>query len=536
MPTKLALSGKASKKFFDRHGHLRHIHELRYWGPASVLQEKYELNPIDAAVIESFLLPMMHLDPTKRATAYDAAKHPWLAVTEDGSFIDFRAQPDVTAALLDDIANSPSYPPPFPAASRRNDSYSDGHEDEEDALATMDDSGLIDEGEVYTNDAEEGRQNAAGGVQRLQHIIAELRALPPNEAQEYLAELGLQDVLDTENMEQLISALAQTQMGSPPRDIGLPSSGSHGSPSEQHFRSDAGLQLQDASQLRAFLQALQSMSPEEAEAYLKTSGLEALLDPEYVEQLLQTLEQDDPDASQDFDDSRDVDTDEYLRRGAAVDAGDASPEAFMHQYAKYQAKAREFGNPTHPRVGAGIVDDLDHHGVDTEMKTGSLIQRMRAGVQSRLGHYSDDSGHHDTSGDDNGHGPAIRSRQLGSAGWAKGHHSTDAADYILRTRNAAKNATYERIDLENLDAGDQSFDTSAEDAGVRVAPVSSDLDTSQPSMSTSGPSDDAETGYGVVSDQDEAGQASAEAGGDAAAGGAGVLGSMLNKFGGWFST
>lgn len=42
MPHRLALAGKYSRDYFDRSGgSLRHIRDLRFWGPGDVLKEKY---------------------------------------------------------------------------------------------------------------------------------------------------------------------------------------------------------------------------------------------------------------------------------------------------------------------------------------------------------------------------------------------------------------------------------------------------------------------------------------------------------------
>lgn len=78
-PKSLAFSGKYSAEIFNRKGEPRHIHKLRYWPLISVLQEKYLL-PLDRAnQLSSFLLPMLRLNPTERASAREALEHPWLA-------------------------------------------------------------------------------------------------------------------------------------------------------------------------------------------------------------------------------------------------------------------------------------------------------------------------------------------------------------------------------------------------------------------------------------------------------------------------
>ena len=44
-------------------GELKHIKDLRFWGPADVLKSKYSMDPDTAAMIESFLLPCLALNP-----------------------------------------------------------------------------------------------------------------------------------------------------------------------------------------------------------------------------------------------------------------------------------------------------------------------------------------------------------------------------------------------------------------------------------------------------------------------------------------
>ncbi|KAG8763084.1 serine/threonine protein kinase, CMGC group [Ceratobasidium sp. 423] len=59
-------------------GELRHIHKLRFWPVESVLHDKYLLSRADSDMIASFLTPMMHLHPEKRARSIDMVNHPWL--------------------------------------------------------------------------------------------------------------------------------------------------------------------------------------------------------------------------------------------------------------------------------------------------------------------------------------------------------------------------------------------------------------------------------------------------------------------------
>ncbi|CAG8672193.1 17108_t:CDS:2, partial [Gigaspora margarita] len=77
-PKHLALSGKYSSDIFNRKGELRHIHKLRHWKLADVLQEKYLLPRTEAESMADFLLPMLDLNPDKRATARQSLNNRWL--------------------------------------------------------------------------------------------------------------------------------------------------------------------------------------------------------------------------------------------------------------------------------------------------------------------------------------------------------------------------------------------------------------------------------------------------------------------------
>lgn len=79
MPKSVAFAGKYSADFFNRRGELRHIHKLRYWPLQSVLHDKYLLPQQDAITIASFLNPMLHLHPDRRAKAGDMVNNDWLA-------------------------------------------------------------------------------------------------------------------------------------------------------------------------------------------------------------------------------------------------------------------------------------------------------------------------------------------------------------------------------------------------------------------------------------------------------------------------
>uniref|UniRef100_A0A670JKD5 non-specific serine/threonine protein kinase n=1 Tax=Podarcis muralis TaxID=64176 RepID=A0A670JKD5_PODMU len=78
IPRKLIVAGKYSKEFFTKKGDLKHITKLKPWGLFEVLVEKYEWSQDEAAAFTDFLLPMLELNPEKRATAAQCLRHPWL--------------------------------------------------------------------------------------------------------------------------------------------------------------------------------------------------------------------------------------------------------------------------------------------------------------------------------------------------------------------------------------------------------------------------------------------------------------------------
>eukprot|EP01029_Cantina_marsupialis_P012112 TRINITY_DN2674_c0_g1_i1.p1 TRINITY_DN2674_c0_g1~~TRINITY_DN2674_c0_g1_i1.p1 ORF type:complete len:849 (-),score=235.13 TRINITY_DN2674_c0_g1_i1:252-2798(-) len=78
IPRHFALSGHQSRRFFNRNGELKHIHQLNFWRISDVLHEKYSMDRTSADAVESFLKPMLEFDPLKRASAADCLKHSWL--------------------------------------------------------------------------------------------------------------------------------------------------------------------------------------------------------------------------------------------------------------------------------------------------------------------------------------------------------------------------------------------------------------------------------------------------------------------------
>lgn len=78
IPRRIAMSGRNSKLYFNKHSELRHIEGLKPWCLEDVLTEKYEWSRKDAEEFADFLKPMLDFDPDRRATAAQCLQHPWL--------------------------------------------------------------------------------------------------------------------------------------------------------------------------------------------------------------------------------------------------------------------------------------------------------------------------------------------------------------------------------------------------------------------------------------------------------------------------
>ncbi len=77
-PRRLIMDGKYSRTYFNRKGELRHINILKFWGLEDVFVDKYRFSRADAKGIAEFMLPMVEMDPNKRATSQEMLKHPWI--------------------------------------------------------------------------------------------------------------------------------------------------------------------------------------------------------------------------------------------------------------------------------------------------------------------------------------------------------------------------------------------------------------------------------------------------------------------------
>ncbi|GMS90130.1 hypothetical protein PENTCL1PPCAC_12305 [Pristionchus entomophagus] len=78
IPPAVYKKGAHWRDFFNKHGKLLHINQLKPWSMMEVLLQKYEWNFKDALQFTSFLTPMLEFDQDKRATAAQCLQHDWL--------------------------------------------------------------------------------------------------------------------------------------------------------------------------------------------------------------------------------------------------------------------------------------------------------------------------------------------------------------------------------------------------------------------------------------------------------------------------
>eukprot|EP00053_Salpingoeca_punica_P015993 m.149135 g.149135 ORF g.149135 m.149135 type:complete len:604 (+) comp16850_c0_seq1:145-1956(+) len=79
VPRHIALSGKHSRDIFNKKGELRHIRKLKPWPLKDVLQDHYHFEEEEAKTFADFLVPMLDLNPLRRATPSESLKHRWLS-------------------------------------------------------------------------------------------------------------------------------------------------------------------------------------------------------------------------------------------------------------------------------------------------------------------------------------------------------------------------------------------------------------------------------------------------------------------------
>ena len=77
----MCVSGKWAQEIFKKNGELRNIHRLRPWALPDVLREKYHFSVEEGQKISEFLLPMLELEPVKRANAGGMAANGFMDAT-----------------------------------------------------------------------------------------------------------------------------------------------------------------------------------------------------------------------------------------------------------------------------------------------------------------------------------------------------------------------------------------------------------------------------------------------------------------------
>jgi len=78
IPLKVISRGRLSKQWFLKSGKLKHITKLKPWSLARVLVDKYDWSDEEARLLSDFLVPMLHFDQDRRATALQCLNHPFL--------------------------------------------------------------------------------------------------------------------------------------------------------------------------------------------------------------------------------------------------------------------------------------------------------------------------------------------------------------------------------------------------------------------------------------------------------------------------
>lgn len=77
-PKSVYSNGKYAGNYFNKQGELKNIRQLKFWPMREVLRDKYKISDADALEISEFLEPILEINPSRRATAYDCLQHKWL--------------------------------------------------------------------------------------------------------------------------------------------------------------------------------------------------------------------------------------------------------------------------------------------------------------------------------------------------------------------------------------------------------------------------------------------------------------------------
>ena len=78
IPKNFALSGKKSRKYFNKNGQLIRIKNIKEYKIKEILIHDFNFEVKDAEEIQEFLLPMLEYDPKKRIDAKQALESKWL--------------------------------------------------------------------------------------------------------------------------------------------------------------------------------------------------------------------------------------------------------------------------------------------------------------------------------------------------------------------------------------------------------------------------------------------------------------------------
>lgn len=78
MTKEFALGGSHSNEFFNKKGKLLHGHPKDHVRIHQLLHEDFGYSMQDAVEIEQFLLPMLEIEDSKRASARECLKSEWL--------------------------------------------------------------------------------------------------------------------------------------------------------------------------------------------------------------------------------------------------------------------------------------------------------------------------------------------------------------------------------------------------------------------------------------------------------------------------